>query len=457
MKRLYQLQRREFLKSLGVGAALGNLLPPLSAFAQQAAPKRFIYMCSNNGTVHEKWVPSYANSTLTLSTILAPLEALKAKINVIDGLGYNASRLSGHEGGMACGLTGRPVAGNYGNSNGTGISVDQYLAPVLSKGLARESLILGIGVETIGGIKSMSYKGDNQELTTMDDPRVVWERVFKDAVLQGGGGMPDPKAEEKRLNRRSMLDAVRKDLKRLNGVVGTDDKRRIEAHLGSVEELDKSLSMTTPAIPTSQAACMKPTQPVQMPAGPYDGNNNFPKISTAQIDLLVTAMACDLTRVGGLQFGRGGAQHIFSWLGNEFQADDPNGKGDGTKGIHSLAHNEDDPSARAKLVRCHTWYAQQFAYLVKRLNDIPEGSGTMLDNTVVVWLNETGNGNHSMEKIPLVMAGNVGGFFKTGRLITAQGQPHNRLLLSILRAFGNADKTFGDANYCGAGPLDSLT
>jgi hypothetical protein len=454
--------RRAFAQAAGVGAALTALLPPLSAFGQQSAKKRLICIGNANGTVREKWKPAFANNQLTLSPILAPLEPYKSQLIVVDGLSYASGKSGpgGHESGMACGLSGHRVEGRAGNSSGLGISIDQYLAQELSAGLARQSLLLGVGIQHITGISSMSYSGPRLELKPENDPLRVWELVFRNAML-GGGTAVDPKVEIQRTNRRSMLDLVRKDLKRITPTLGADDRNRLGAHLNAVEELDRSLvAMAQPVTP--QSACTKPMQPAQMQTGHDSGNDNFPTISKLQIDLMVMALACDLTRVAVLQYGRGGANHRFVWLGPEFQGinsngQDPDGSSDGVGGIHSLAHNEFAPNARAKLVRCHTWYASQVAYLLQKLAAVPEGSGTMLDNTLVVWNNELGTGNHSLDNVPFVLAGNVGGALKTGRLITAQDQPHNRLLLSILRAFGKTDPTFGDAAFCSAGPLAGLT
>ena len=121
------------------------------------------------------------------------------------------------------------------------------------------------------------------------------------------------------------------------------------------------------------------------------------------------ALDCDLTRVGTIQYGRAGATHQLTWLGDEFEVD-AHIAGDGTIGIHGLAHNEADPAARANLTICHRWYAGEMAYLLDKLEAIPEGDGTMLDHTLVVWMNEMGTGGtHGLERTPWVLAGNVDG------------------------------------------------
>jgi Protein of unknown function (DUF1552) len=186
-------------------------------------------------------------------------------------------------------------------------------------------------------------------------------------------------------------------------------------------------------------------------------NANIPTLAKLQMDLMVMALACDLTRIGTIQFGPAGAGHRFSWLGPEFATDPTLAVTDGAKGFHALAHKEAEPESRAKLVKIHTWYAGQLAYFLERLRSIPERGGTMLDNTLVVWLNELGTGgSHSHEKTPWVLAGNVGGFFKMGQMVSFPGEPHNRMLMTLAHAMGVPLDTFGDPDFCKAGPLTGV-
>ena len=110
------------------------------------------------------------------------------------------------------------------------------------------------------------------------------------------------------------------------------------------------------------------------------------------------------------------------------------------------------------LVDINRWYAEQFAYLVGKLKDVPEGDGTMLDNTVVLWINEQGNGDtHSRDNIPVVLAGSGGGYFRTGRYLDFGGLAHNDLFVSVLNAMGDESvTTFGIDEICN-GPLPGLT
>jgi hypothetical protein len=170
----------------------------------------------------------------------------------------------------------------------------------------------------------------------------------------------------------------------------------------------------------------------------------MPDILKLQIDLMVSAMACDLTRVGSIQVSNAKNHIRYPWLES---------LGDG----HSLSHaGPSNDEARTELELRGNWLAQQFSYLLDRLDALPEGDGTMLDNTVVLWGNELAQGNiHSQVSMPFVLAGSAGGALKTGRHIQYANRPHNDLLVTLLNAFGLEDTTFGDERFC-TGPLSEL-
>jgi hypothetical protein len=176
-------------------------------------------------------------------------------------------------------------------------------------------------------------------------------------------------------------------------------------------------------------------------------NDNMPRISKMQIDLIVNSFAADFTRVASLQITNSVGQARMRWLKiNE--------------GHHELSHHPDsDKDAVDKLTRINKWYCEQMAYLAKRLAETPEpgGGGSLLDNTQLVWTNELGKGNsHTLDNIPFVLVGN-GLDFKMGRSIKYPKVAHNRLLMSLAYSMGHRVKTFGNPNFCGEGPLPKLT
>ncbi len=182
--------------------------------------------------------------------------------------------------------------------------------------------------------------------------------------------------------------------------------------------------------------------------GIIEQNEQMPKISRMQTELLVSAFQADFTRVATLQFTNSVGQASMTWLGIQERQ-------------HTLSHKPNsDADAQEKLTKINTWYASEIAHLARRLAETPEpgGSGSMLDHTTILWTNELGEGNsHSHKDIPWAFIGNGLGF-KGGRMVDAGGEPHNRLLLSIAHGMGLTDLSrFGNPDFCSDGPLQGLS
>ena len=181
--------------------------------------------------------------------------------------------------------------------------------------------------------------------------------------------------------------------------------------------------------------------------GVKEDNDNIPTISKLQIDLLVNSFAGDFARVATLQYTNSVGEARMRWLGI-------------SEGQHDLSHKPDsDADSQNKLTRINQWYCSQLAYLAKRLAETPEpgGGGSLLDNTLLVWTNELGQGNtHTLDNIPFVLVGN-GLDFKMGRSIRYSKVAHNRLLLSLAHGMGHRIDRFGNPDFCGEGPLPNLT
>jgi len=445
--------RRQFLQALGVGTAgLLPFVPVLEAQAAQAAPppKRIVFFFTTNGTIEDAWTPRMVSGQLELGAILAPLEKFKSKLLVVEGLSHRVvlekGERSGHFAGMSTALTGRGnKAVDRANpllSLATGISLDQHLADQIGQGTKLRSVECGVQVERV--FASLSYRGPLQPVRPENSPYQVFDRLFRelpDATAADGAA-----ARERLADRRRLLAAVTKDLDALKGRLPQSDRIKMDAHIAAIQAIEHGL--TTGSGVASGQACRKPDTGSALDVW---NNDNIPALAKLHTDLIAMAFACDLTRVATLQFGSAGATHRFTWLGPEF-ATDPGG--DVTKGFHALAHREADPASKAKLIRIHTWYAQQLAYLLEKLEAIPEAGGSVLDHTAVVWCNELGSGStHSHERTPWLVAGNAGGSLKTGQLLSFPKEPHNRLLLTLCHAMGVPADVFGDPAYCKAGVL----
>ena len=221
--------------------------------------------------------------------------------------------------------------------------------------------------------------------------------------------------------------------------VSAEDRQLLEEHATFVREMEQEL----------QSAGKDPIGHAvpEIEPGVKEENDNIPRISKMQIELLVQSFAADFARVATLQYTNsvGGAR--MHWIGvNE--------------GHHELSHNPDsDKASVEKLTKINKWWCEQLAYLAKRLAETPEpgGGGSLLDNTLIMWTNELGKGNsHTLDDIPFVLVGN-GLDFKMGRSLKYKKLPHNRLLLSLAHGFGHDLKKFGNPDFCGDGGLPGLT
>jgi hypothetical protein len=445
------LSRRTLLRGAAGGVAIG--LPWLAAMAGKSSaggfPKRLVVFFSANGTIPEAWTPSGGETDFVLGEILGPLEPFREKVLILDNIDNQVANVSdgdGHQTGMGCMLTGRQLLpgsefceGDCSDPSNTigwggGISVDQHVANKISEEAITKfrSLEFGVQVQSNTVWSRMSYLGPDQPVPARDDP---WQN-FTDIFADLGA---DPFGLQQLVQKRhSVLDVVIPQYESLRSRVGGEDRIKLEQHLDAIREIEKRLDVVNQL----GGSCQLPV--VGDPTDVF-AEENFPLIGQLQMDMLAMSLACDLTRVASIQWHHSVSNKHFSWLGI-------------SEGHHDLSHEGDEnQDARNKLVQINKWYAEQFAYLVGKLDAIPEGTGTMLDNTVVLWCNELGKGNsHSRNDEPFVLAGSCGGYFQTGRYLQYDGDSHCDLLLSLVHAMGYEDASFGDPNYC-SGPLPGLT
>lgn len=424
-------------RTFAYGAALAAVAAPFLALSRRdshagtpRAARRLVVFFTPNGTVHRHWRPAVegAGWSFPAGSILEPLAAVKRHLVVLDGVDFIGA--SNHEGGMAAMLTGSGDA----TSVSMGMSVDQYIARAVGSTSRLASLELGVQTSAWGGNVQtrMSYAGPGRFVPPDDEPASVYRRLF--ASMAPAPGMVDAM----RSRRQSVLDLVRGDLRDLHSRVGADERRKLDAHLESLRRVEVSLS--GPGAPT--ATCAAPT----LAEVDHRQNGNFPAVGRAQMELLLAALSCGATKVASIQWAHTVAPHVFSWLGS-------------SEGHHALSHMGDGNAAGvADFVRSERWFAEQFAWLVGRLAELPEpgGAGSMLDHTLVVWSKEMGDSRlHDCLSVPFVLAGAAGGALATDRYLRLDHMPHQRLLVSICHAMGLDNPTFGDPAR-GAGPLPGL-
>jgi len=432
------LHRRQFLSKLGISAAALPFLSSLSSLTGAPSTQkrqRVVIMFSPNGTLPGEFWPEETGEEFQFKSILQPLEPFKQRTLILKGV-YNRIVGDGdqHMRGMSCLLTAsRLLPGNIMGGGGQpagwagNISIDQELRNFLqSRDDTRTrfgSLEFGVAVPNRADPWTrMSYLGPNQPVAPIDDPYQMFSKMY---------GQVKDKA-----SLTSVLDDVQEDLRKVSRKLSADDRSRLEQHLTLVRAMEAELQ--APVDKTIGHPMPPPDPGIELV------NDNTPRISRMQVDLLVNALANDMTRVATLQYMRSVGQAQFRWLGIE-------------EGHHSLSHDPDDNAESfAKLQKINRWFAGEFAYLAQRLAETPEpgGTGSMLDNTLLVWTNELGKGNsHTHENIPMVLLGGAPGI-RMGRSLRFEKAPHNRLWLSIAQAMGHSGlNTFGQADLCADGPL----
>jgi len=431
------IRRRQFLKQLGISAsALPFLvgLPSLGLAAPARPRQRLIVMFSPNGTIPSAFWPEESGEDFKLKEILSPLEAYKKRMLVLHGL-CNKVRGDGdnHMRGMSCLLTGIELfPGNVQGGSDTpagwasGISIDQELKNFFQ---SREdtrtrfgSLEFGVGVtDRADPWTRMSYGGPNKPIAPISDPYQMYQKLY--------GQLKDKE------NVRSILGDVREDLKKVRKLISAEDTRMLEEHEALVRQMEKELK---------EADRQKlRVGPPALEEGVTDQNDNVPRLSRMQIDLLVNSFVNDMARVATLQYTKSVGQARMNWLNI-------------TDNHHSLSHEPDkDEATQSKLIKINKWFSGELAYLVEKLATTPEpgDSGSLLDHTTVIWTNELGKGNnHTLDNIPFVLIGGGLGF-EMGRSVKLEKIPHNRFHMALAHAVGHKIETFGKACLCDGGPL----
>lgn len=438
------LSRRTLLRGLLGGAAIGIALPPLDAFmdgngerflrhpldgygfgpafadgADDGFPRRFGLFYWGNGVLPSRWTPigEGKGDAWTLSDELAPLAPLKSKISVVSGTRLGVANTVPHFAGAAGILSGRPVKVSGQDHTFGGPSIDQVIAQKLGELTRFRSLELA--VEGNG----MSYNGPNSQNPVEKSPIAVFQRLFGPGfTLPGEAPIVDPTLGL----RRSVLDAVSDDAKRLRGLVGSADQKRIDAHFESIRSLEKRIARLEEE-PPALAACAPPNAPLES----YPNIEGRPQLylrNSVMAELAAMALACDQTRV------------VSHWLTHPVSNVLFPGA---TSGHHQLTHDEggDQPQVHAIVVQC----VEMMRDFLLALDGIEEGSGTLLDHMVVLGCTEVSLAKtHSLEEMPIVLAGGCSGKLVTNLHYRSKGGENtSKVLLSLTRACGLDLPSFG--------------
>jgi Protein of unknown function (DUF1552) len=449
----HQLTRRTLLRAAGISIALPTLDAMLDgkgrwlrkAQAATTPPVRVMAFHFPHGVVLSQWTPTTTGSSYALTPGLMPLAAYQGDINVISNLQqtcWNKGPGGGHANGMPDFAT---AVVSIGTGAG-GPSFDQVLASELGAATKFRSLV-GHREQADGAtegattahMNNVSWSAAGTPAVADRDPMHFFSTLVSaiPAASSTAATGPTPEVLAAIARKKSVLDHVMGEISSLQNRVGTVDKARLDSHLSSLREVERIATMTPTAVP-SNLSCLAPAVPTA------DEIMDYNQRTKIYLDMFALAFRCDLTRYASMAQSNGYDSRVYTDLTGNI--------GD----HHGITHNGNygpmPPTVEMKFV---TYFMGQLAYLLNALKSTPEGAGTLLDNCLIYYGSEMGEGWHVATQMPVVLAGKAGGKIPTGRhLLYPMGTPLGKLFLSILQAAGSKTTNFG---LGGDAPLDGLT
>lgn len=424
--------RRDVLKLL----AAGGLLPLVASHtrtlrADTPTPTRLVLLMQGNGTSQKAFWPDASMTSSILEPILS-VPRLRERTTIVRGLENTAGGAgNGHDQGFAGLYSGVRSEGAFDDPWGMGPSLDQMVRGVLQPTVPFPTLNAGVLASDIPPLKahrrSFSYQGARRQIPTSTDPVRLYAQLFG-ASVEGAERALAKLAED-----RSVLDYAARDLSSLSQRLSRAEREKLEIHATSVRELERRLSVMA-ARPAAQGRCA-PAKPQALGQREAD----VPALMDTMFELAAVALGCGLTQVLTFPMGYSGTKWRFDWLGIGRDFHD------------QLAHRDDGGGdVTALLVRVNRWYAGHVARFAQMLDSFPEGQGTMLDHTLIVWGNELATGPHGLKDIPVVLLGGASGRLLPGpRLVSEGPQTYHRLGCSLLRVMGIEAQGFGEERDCG--------
>lgn len=439
------LPRRTFLKGLGTAIALPMLdamVPALGWAAGRTKPARrmaFVYV--PNGIVMPEWTPKEEGAGFDLPPILQPLAAYRPDMLVLSGLTHNNGRALGdgpgdHARAAASFLTGLHPRKTAGADIKLGISCDQMAAQRTGSSTRFASLELGCEDGRMAGncdsgyscaySNSISWRGEATPMPPEVNPRAVFERLFAGMDI---GESPASRARRQRYN-KSILDFVSEDAQRLKMDLGPTDQRKLEEYLAAVREIEERIEV---AEQQSKAASRQgmPLPEVEKPTGiPIE----FADHVKLMFDLMATAFQADLTRIATFMVGREGSTRTYREIGI-FDAH------------HPLTHHRGDQQMIDKVAKINRFHTEQFAHFLAKMKSTPDGDGTLLDNSMIVYGSGLSDGNrHQHHDLPVLVIGRGAGTLHPGRHVRYPKEtPMTNLYVAMLDRMGVAAETLGDS------------
>ena len=434
------IPRRTFLRGVGATLALPMLDSMVPAFADSVAkpPVRLATVYVPNGMwPMDKWTPKTEGAGFEITPTMEPLAAYRDQMLVLSGLNHNEARDTAedaagpHSTACASYLTGIRPKRTAGKDLHAGTSMDQIAAQELGKHTQLGSLEVSLFAPGVAGycepgyscvyLSTISWASPSTPLPMEYNPRAMFERMF------GDGDTTDSAARLARMQERhSILDSVSQDVSRLLTGIAPGDRGKLADYLDSIRDVEKRIQTAE-----EQASREVPTveRPVGVPAAFQDYNK-------LMCDLQVLAFQCDLTRVITFMIAREGPYNSRAYP--EIGIPDEH---------HALSHHQDDPPKIAKLFQINVYHAKLFAYYLEKLKSTPDGDGSLLDHSIVLYGSALGNGNgHTHVDLPTMLLGGGAGQIKGGRHIRySKDTPMTNLHLTILDKLGVPVDHLGDS------------
>jgi hypothetical protein len=429
---LKHLSRRTFLQGSGALLALPLLDAMIPAFARvkAAPPLRLAFVYVPNGIIMQDWTPSAVGTEFELPRLSAPLAPYRDNLLFLSGLTLNGGRALGdgpgdHARAAASFLTGAHPRKTAGADIQNGISVDQFAAQQLGKATRFASLELGCEDGKMAGncdsgyscaySNSLAWRSATTPLPPEINPRAVFERLFGDAA--DVSNLPARAQYQK-----SILDFVRADTQKLQGKLGTHDRRKLDEYLTAVREIEKRIEKTEQ---TSQQTAPTLDKPSGIPL-------DFAEHIRLMYELMLAAFQTDSTRIATLMIGREGSNRSYREIGV-------------AEGHHGITHHKNDPELVEKIRKINRYHVEQFAWFLNKLNASQDAHGSLLEQTLVLYGSGISDGNrHRHEDLPIVLAGQreiMGG----RHLKLPNETPLTNLYLAMLERVGAQAEKFSDS------------
>ena len=426
------LPRRTFIRGMGATLALpffDAMVPAMSARAP--ATSRFAAIYVGNGANMFDWTPLTEGAGFELSPILKPLEPFRNQMLVFSGLDNFPATDQGDTGGqhpraapafMSC----VHPKQTEGADVEAGTTIDQMIAERISRDSKLSSLEVAVDRNDVVGacdhgyacayMNSMSWKTPTMPLPAETNPRFVFERLF------GSGD-----TAEERLVRteedRSILDGLSQEISKLSRQLGGHDRAKLGEYLDAICDVEQRIAKAE----STNSDFEVPDRPVGVP-------ETFKEYAELMFDLQVLAFQADITRVTSFMMARENINRSYNEIGLP-------------EAHHSMSHHGNNPEKMKDFSKLNTYHVETFAYYLNKLQSIPDGDGTLLDNTVILYGKGMSDGNiHNNYNVPVVViGGRENGLEGNRHLLYPKGTPLANLSLSLLDKFGVHVETFGDS------------